>query len=103
MAKSARSPRAPSSSLGDSIKKTATASKSATSSAAAVTQSTAAKTPPLSTMTSHLAPILPAQMQLDSILSRKWADLTPKELSAYQMRKLRISELRSEIQRRSDA
>jgi hypothetical protein len=39
------------------------------------------------------------QLQLDSILNRKLTDLTPEELSAYQERKSRIAELRSELHR----
>jgi hypothetical protein len=39
------------------------------------------------------------QLQLDSILNRKLTDLTPEELGAYQKRKSRIAELRSELHR----
>jgi hypothetical protein len=37
------------------------------------------------------------QLQLDSILGRKSTDFTPDELDAYQKRKSRIAELRSEL------
>jgi hypothetical protein len=39
------------------------------------------------------------QMQLDSIISRSLSDFTPEELGAYQKRKSRIEELRSELHR----
>jgi hypothetical protein len=37
------------------------------------------------------------QLQLDSIMGRKLTDFTPDELDAYQKRKSRIAELRSEL------
>jgi len=37
------------------------------------------------------------QLQLDSIMGRKLTDLTPEELDAYQKRKSRIAQLRSEL------
>jgi len=39
------------------------------------------------------------QMQLDSIQRQKLSDFTPEELDAYQKRKSRIEELRSELHR----
>jgi hypothetical protein len=39
------------------------------------------------------------QLQLDSIMGRKLTDFTPDELDAYQKRKSRIAELRSELHR----
>jgi len=39
------------------------------------------------------------QEQLDSIMGRKLSDFTPEELDAYQKRKSRIGELRSELHR----
>ena len=39
------------------------------------------------------------QLQLDSITGRKLTDFTPDELDAYQKRKSRIAELRSELHR----
>jgi hypothetical protein len=39
------------------------------------------------------------QLQLDSITGRKLTDLAPDELDAYQKRKARIAELRSELHR----
>jgi hypothetical protein len=39
------------------------------------------------------------QRQLDSIMGRKMTDFTPGELNAYQKRKSRIAELRSELHR----
>jgi hypothetical protein len=39
------------------------------------------------------------QLQLDSIMGRKLTDFTPDELDAYQNRKSRIAELRSELHR----
>ena len=37
------------------------------------------------------------QLQLDSIMGRKLTEFTPDELDAYQKRKSRIAELRSEL------
>jgi hypothetical protein len=39
------------------------------------------------------------QLQLDSIMGRKLTDFTPDELDAYQKRRSRIAELRSELHR----
>ena len=39
------------------------------------------------------------QLQLDSIMGRKLTQCTPDELDAYQKRKSRIAELRSELHR----
>lgn len=39
------------------------------------------------------------QLQLDSIMGRKLTDFTPDGLDAYQKRKSRIAELRSELHR----
>jgi hypothetical protein len=39
------------------------------------------------------------QLQLDSIMGRKLTEFTPDELDAYQKRKSRIAELRSELHR----
>ncbi len=39
------------------------------------------------------------QLQLDSIMDRKLSDFTTEELDAYQKRKSRIAELRSELHR----
>jgi len=39
------------------------------------------------------------QLQLDSVMGRKLTDFTPDELDAYQKRKSRIAELRSELNR----
>jgi hypothetical protein len=39
------------------------------------------------------------QLQLDSIMGRKLTDFTPEELDAYEKRKSRIAELRSELER----
>jgi hypothetical protein len=39
------------------------------------------------------------QLQLDSIMGRKSTDFTPGELDAYQKRKFRIAELRSDLHR----
>jgi hypothetical protein len=39
------------------------------------------------------------QLQLDSIMDRKLTEFTPDELDAYQKRKSRIAELRSELHR----
>jgi hypothetical protein len=43
------------------------------------------------------------QLQLDSIMGRKLADLTPQEVNAYEKRKSRIAELRFELHRLADA
>ncbi len=43
------------------------------------------------------------QLQLNSILDRKFADFTSDQLDAYQKRKSRIEELRYELQRRANA
>jgi hypothetical protein len=43
------------------------------------------------------------QMQLDSMIGRQWTDLTLEGLDAYDRRKSRIAELRSEIRRRADS
>jgi hypothetical protein len=43
------------------------------------------------------------QQQLDAIKGRKWTDFTPEELEAYEKRKSRIAELRSELQRIADS
>ena len=37
------------------------------------------------------------QLQLDTIMGRKLSDLTKEELDAYQKRKSRIAELRTEL------
>jgi hypothetical protein len=42
------------------------------------------------------------QLQLDSIMGRKLTDFTPQELDAYQKRKSRIAELRSQLRRFAD-
>jgi hypothetical protein len=39
------------------------------------------------------------QLQLDSIMARKLTDFTTDELDAYQKRKSRVAELRSELRR----
>lgn len=39
------------------------------------------------------------QLQLDSLMGRKFSDFTPEELAAYQKRKSRIAELRAELRR----
>jgi hypothetical protein len=39
------------------------------------------------------------QLQLDSITGRRLTDFTPEEMNAYQKRKSRIAELRSELHR----
>jgi hypothetical protein len=39
------------------------------------------------------------QLQLDSIIGRRLTELTPEEMDAFRKRKIRISELRSELNR----
>ena len=43
------------------------------------------------------------QLQLDSIVGRKLTDFTTEESDAYQKRKSRIAELRSELRRLANA
>ena len=43
------------------------------------------------------------QLQLDSIMGRKLTDFTPEEVNAYQRRKIRIAELRSELHQLASA
>jgi hypothetical protein len=43
------------------------------------------------------------QLQLDSIMGRKLTDFTPEELDAYERRKSRIAELRSELRQLASA
>jgi len=43
------------------------------------------------------------QLQLDSIVGRKFTDFTPAEVNAYEKRKSRIAELRSELHHLANA